>query len=169
LEITLEDYHESRKLYGQTSNMNFENFKKKDLGNNDIDDYENKEGDIKENKKSNQNNKQQPNQQMNTNQSKDKGKANTQNREEKINYLKKVLNDFIKDKEIDNFFETTMQSYNYTEKENELINKTIANIKDLVVKKKISVLISILFSKDKEKWYTSLQIKDPKEENETHF
>jgi len=29
LEITLEDYHESRKLYGQTSNMNFENFKKK--------------------------------------------------------------------------------------------------------------------------------------------
>jgi len=168
LEITLEDYHESRKLYGQTSNMNFENFKKKDLGNNDIDDYENKEGDIKENKKSNQNNKQQPNQQMNTNQSKDKGKANTQNREEKINYLKKVLNDFIKDKEIDNFFETTMQSYNYTEKENELINKTIANIKDLVVKK-ISVLISILFSKDKEKWYTSLQIKDPKEENETHF
>lgn len=61
-----------------------------------------------------------------------------------------------------------MESYSYSEKDNEFIDKTIANIKDLVAKKMI-VLINILFNQDKEKWYNSLQIKDPTEEQVSHY
>jgi len=61
-----------------------------------------------------------------------------------------------------------MESYSYSEKENEFIDKTIANIKDLVAKK-MNVLINILFGQEKEKWYTSLQIKDPNEEQTSHY
>ena len=61
-----------------------------------------------------------------------------------------------------------MESYSYSEKENEFIDKTIANIKDLVAKK-MNVLINILFNQDKEKWYNSIQIKDPNEEQVSHY
>jgi hypothetical protein len=61
-----------------------------------------------------------------------------------------------------------MESYSYSEKENEFIDKTIANIKDLVAKK-MNVLINILFNQDKEKWYNSLQIKEPTEEQNSHY
>jgi hypothetical protein len=61
-----------------------------------------------------------------------------------------------------------MESYSYSEKENEFIDKTISNIKDLVAKK-MNVLINILFNQDREKWYNSLQIKDPNEEQTAHY
>jgi len=177
LEITLEDYHESRKLYGQTSNMNFDNFKKNENQSNNnnnemFEDMEMESDYAGANKKIsfakvvNQN---QP-QNVNTNQTnKTNTKLNTNpKREDKIAHFKNAVSDYIRDKELNIFFDRIMESYTYSEKENEFIDKTIGNIKDLVAKK-MNVLITILFNQDKEKWYNSLQIKEPNEEQTTHY
>jgi hypothetical protein len=175
LEITLEDYHESRKLYGQTSNMNFENFKNKNESNkNNEEMFEDNEmeseytGPKKINfaKAVSQNQAQN----VNTNQSKSgkSGISNNAKREDKINYFKNAVSDYIRDKELNIFFDRIMESYTYSEKENEFIDKTIANIKDLVAKK-MNVLINIIFNQDRDKWFMSLQIKDPNEEQQGHF
>jgi len=170
LEITLEDYHESRKLYGQTSNMNFENFKKNESGKNNEEMFEDNEMESEYTgtgaKKISFAKVQ--NQPIATNQSnKDKNKVPAK-REDKMAYYKNAVSEYIRDKELNIFFDRIMESYTYSEKENEFIDKTIANIKDLVAKK-MNVLINILFNQDKEKWYTSLQIKDPNEEQSGHY
>jgi len=187
LEITLEDYHESRKLYGQTSNMNFDNFKQKNesqqSNNNNNEMFEDLEMEseytgakkisfakvVNNNNQPSNNNQAQNN--VNTNQTnKDKNIkiSNNAKREDKISYFKNIVSDYIRDRELNIFFDRIMESYSYSEKENEFIDKTIANIKDLVAKK-MNVLINILFNQDKEKWYNSLQIKDPNEEQTNHY
>jgi len=176
LEITLEDYHESRKLYGQTSNMNFENFKKNENQTNKNNDemFEDNEMEseytgtgakkISFAKVVNQN---QP--QVTTNQTnKDKKIPNNAKREDKVVHFKNVVSDYIRDKELNIFFDRIMESYSYADKENEFIDKTIANIKDLVAKK-MNILINYIFNQDKDKWFSSLQIKDPNEEQVAHF
>jgi len=185
LEITLEDYHESRKLYGQTSNMNFDNFKQKNenqqSNNNNNEMFEDleMESEYTGAKKisfakvvnNNQANNNQAQNNVNTNQTnKDKNIkiSNNAKREDKITYFKNIVSDYIRDRELNIFFDRIMESYSYSEKENEFIDKTIANIKDLVAKK-MNVLINILFNQDKEKWYNSLQIKDATEEQTNHY
>jgi len=172
LEITLEDYHESRKLYGQTSNMNFDNFKKNETnkGNEEMFEDNEMESEYTGAKRISFAKVQNPQQNVNvnTNQTNKSKVPNNAKREEKIAYYKNAVSDYIRDKELNIFFDRIMESYTYSEKENEFIDKTIANIKDLVAKK-MNVLINILFNQDKEKWYISLQIKDPSEEQVSHY
>jgi hypothetical protein len=112
LEITLEDYHQSRKLYGgNSSNINFEN---KDNNNptsdinkykdeNLFDEFEDESNDLPnkrisfskiDNKDSGKNNNLPKQDVSNKNQP-------TKNNPEKINKLKNIISTYIKEKELD--------------------------------------------------------------------
>ena len=61
-----------------------------------------------------------------------------------------------------------MTSYTSYEKNNEQIQKIMANIKDLV-SKKLNILINILFNKDKYGWISSLKIHEEDIESIKHY
>lgn len=61
-----------------------------------------------------------------------------------------------------------MASYTAYEKNNENIQRLMGNIKDLV-SKKLSILINILFSKDKYGWVSSLKIQEDNSESLKHY
>jgi len=61
-----------------------------------------------------------------------------------------------------------MTSYTTYEKNNENIQKIMANIKDLV-SKKLNILINLLFSKDKNGWINSLKIQEDDMQSLKHY
>ena len=89
--------------------------------------------------------------------------------EVKKNQLKIILGSYIKEKELDIFFEKLLTSYSINEKNKITIEETLSNIKDLV-SKKVNLLIKILFAQDEKGWYNSLKLKeDDKDAKEYYF
>ena len=89
--------------------------------------------------------------------------------EGKKNQLKIILGSYIKEKELDIFFEKLLTSYSINEKNKITIEETLSNIKDLV-SKKVNLLIKILFAEDEKGWYNSLKLKeDDKDAKEYYF
>ena len=88
------------------------------------------------------------------------------NLEEKKSRLKIILSTYIKEKELDIFFEKLLTSYTVQEKDKNNVEEILSNIKDLV-SKKVNLLIKILFSLDEKGWFNSLKLseddKDAKE------
>ena len=128
--------------------------------------------DYHENKLNNYNNKETKNNRINIydNSSKKYGEDNYNiNLEEKKNQLKIILGSYIKEKELDIFFEKLLTSYTINEKNKITIEETLSNIKDLV-SKKVNLLIKILFAQDEKGWFNSLKLKpDDKDAKEYYI
>ena len=89
--------------------------------------------------------------------------------EGKKNQLKIILGSYIKEKELDIFFEKLLTSYSINEKNKITIEETLSNIKDLV-SKKVNLLIKILFAQDEKGWFNSLKLKpDDKDAKEYYI
>jgi hypothetical protein len=84
-----------------------------------------------------------------------------------MNKLKNLVCVYIKEKELDTFFDRLISSYTIYEKDNS-IESILSNIKDLVGKKLI-LLINILFNKDKANWFASLKIKEDETQSLNHY
>ena len=81
------------------------------------------------------------------------------NTDEKKSRLKVILSTYIKEKELDIFFEKLLTSYTVNEKSKNNVEEILANIKDLV-SKKVNLLIKILFAQDEKGWFNSLKLKE---------
>lgn len=145
LSITLNDYHENKYNNGNTNNFDGKN-KLKNMNNvgggNKLSTYENIQ--------------------------KNYGEANIVNQEEKINRLKIILSTYIKEKELDVFFDKLLTSYMVYEKSKNNVEEIMANIKDLV-SKKVNLLIKILFDGDENGWFKSLKLKDTDKDAKEYF
>ena len=139
--ITLNDYHENK-----NNNQNNNNFdgktKLKGKNNNKLSTYENIQ--------------------------KNYGESNIDNMEEKMSRLKIILSTYIKEKELDVFFDKLLTSYMVYEKSKNNIEEIMANIKDLV-SKKVNLLIKILFDGDEKGWFNSLKLKETDKEAKEYF
>ena len=139
--ITLNDYHENK-----NNNQNNNNFdgktKLKGMNNNKLSTYENIQ--------------------------KNYGESNIDNMEEKMSRLKIILSTYIKEKELDVFFDKLLTSYMVYEKSKNNIEEIMANIKDLV-SKKVNLLIKILFDGDEKGWFNSLKLKETDKEAKEYF
>ena len=139
--ITLNDYHENK-----NNNQNNNNFdgktKLKGMNNNKLSTYENIQ--------------------------KNYGESNIENMEEKMSRLKIILSTYIKEKELDVFFDKLLTSYMVYEKSKNNIEEIMANIKDLV-SKKVNLLIKILFDGDERGWFNSLKLKETDKEAKEYF
>ena len=139
--ITLNDYHENK-----NNNQNNNNFdgktKLKGMNNNKLSTYENIQ--------------------------KNYGESNIENMEEKMSRLKIILSTYIKEKELDVFFDKLLTSYMVYEKSKNNIEEIMANIKDLV-SKKVNLLIKILFDGDEKGWFNSLKLKETDKEAKEYF
>ena len=87
------------------------------------------------------------------------GEQNSENLEEKKTRLKIILSTYIKEKELDIFFEKLLTSYTVHEKSKNNVEDILTNIKELV-SKKVNLLIKILFSQDEKGWFNSLKLKE---------
>ena len=146
LSITLNDYHEN-KFNNNGNNNNFDGKNKlKNMagsgGNNKLSTYENIQ--------------------------KNYGEANISNQEEKISRLKIILSSYIKEKELDVFFDKLLTSYTVYEKSNNNIEEIMTGIKDLV-SKKVNLLIKILFDGDEKAWFNSLKLKETDKDAKEYF
>ena len=144
LEITLNDYHENKVNNG---NNNFEGKNKfknmnNNTGGNKLSTYENIQ--------------------------KNYGEVNVENQEEKISRLKIILSTYIKEKELDVFFDKLLTSYMVYEKSKNNVAEIMSNIKDLV-SKKVNLLIKILFDGDEKGWFNSLKLKETDKEAKEYF
>ena len=144
LEITLNDYHENKINNG---NNNFEGKNKfkntnNNAGGNKLSTYENIQ--------------------------KNYGDVNIDNQEEKISRLKIILSTYIKEKELDVFFDKLLTSYMVYEKSKNNVAEIMSNIKDLV-SKKVNLLIKILFDGDEKGWFNSLKLKETDKEAKEYF
>ena len=144
LEITLNDYHENKINNG---NNNFEGKNKfkntnNNAGGNKLSTYENIQ--------------------------KNYGEVNIDNQEEKISRLKIILSTYIKEKELDVFFDKLLTSYMVYEKSKNNVAEIMSNIKDLV-SKKVNLLIKILFDGDEKGWFNSLKLKETDKEAKEYF
>ena len=90
------------------------------------------------------------------------------NLEEKKSRLKVILNTYIKEKELDIFFEKLLTSYTVHEKSKNNVEEILANIKDLV-SKKVNLLIKILFSQDEKAWFNSLKLKEDDKDGKEYY
>ncbi len=88
--------------------------------------------------------------------------------EGKKNQLKIILGSYIKEKELDIFFEKLLTSYSINEKNKITIEETLSNIKDLV-SKKVNLLIKILFAEDEKGWYNSLKLKEDDKDAKEYY
>ena len=88
--------------------------------------------------------------------------------ESKKNQLKIILGSYIKEKELDIFFEKLLTSYSINEKNKITIEETLSNIKDLV-SKKVNLLIKILFAQDEKGWYNSLKLKEDDKDAKEYY
>lgn len=144
--ITLNDYHENK--YNNNGNKNFDGKNKlKNMGNTGgksekLSTYENIQ--------------------------KNYGEANITNQEEKISRLKIILSSYIKEKELDVFFDKLLTSYMVYEKSKNNVEEIMASIKDLV-SKKVNLLIKILFDGDEKAWFNSLKLKETDKEAKEYF
>ena len=139
--ITLNDYHENKNNNGNNNNLDGKT-KLKSMNNNKLSTYKN----IQENY----------------------GPTNIEDQEEKMNILKIILSTYIKEKELDVFFEKLLTSYMVYEKSKNNIEEIMANIKDLV-SKKVNLLIKILFDGDEKGWFNSLKLKETDKEAKEYF
>ena len=145
--ITLNDYHEN-KYNNNNGNKNFDGKNKlKNMGNTGgksekLSTYENIQ--------------------------KNYGEANITNQEEKISRLKIILSSYIKEKELDVFFDKLLTSYMVYEKSKNNVEEIMASIKDLV-SKKVNLLIKILFDGDEKAWFNSLKLKETDKEAKEYF
>ena len=96
------------------------------------------------------------------------GEANITNQEEKISRLKIILSSYIKEKELDVFFDKLLTSYMVYEKSKNNVEEIMASIKDLV-SKKVNLLIKILFDGDEKAWFNSLKLKETDKEAKEYF
>ena len=143
LSITLNDYHENKNNNGfNNNNFDGKNKLKNNINNNKLSTYENIQ--------------------------KNYGETNIENQEEKINRLKIILSTYIKEKELDVFFDKLLTSYMVYEKSKNNVEEIMANIKDLV-SKKVNLLIKILFSQDEKGWFNSLKLKETDKEAKEYF
>ena len=143
LSITLNDYHENKNNNGfNNNNFDGKNKLKNNINNNKLSTYENIQ--------------------------KNYGETNIENQEEKINRLKIILSTYIKEKELDVFFEKLLTSYMVYEKSKNNVEEIMANIKDLV-SKKVNLLIKILFDGDEKGWFNSLKLKETDKEAKEYF
>ena len=127
-----------------------------DYHQNKLNNYNNKE--IKNNKGNNYNNNSNKNGEENYNAI----------IESKKNQLKIILGSYIKEKELDMFFEKLLTSYSINEKNKITIEETLSNIKDLV-SKKVNLLIKILFAEDEQGWYNSLKLKEDDKDAKEYY
>ena len=139
--ITLNDYHENKNNNGNNNNLEGKT-KLKAMNNSKLSTYKN----IQENY----------------------GQTNIEDQEEKMNRLKIILSTYIKEKELDVFFEKLLTSYMVYEKSKNNIEEIMANIKDLV-SKKVNLLIKILFDGDEKGWFNSLKLKETDKEAKEYF
>ena len=102
------------------------------------------------------------------NNNKNQIEQNMINLEEKKNNLKLVLNSFIKEKELDIFFEKLLTSYTVHEKSKNNVEEILASIKDLV-SKKVNLLIKILFDLDEKGWFNSLKLKEDDKDAKEYY
>jgi hypothetical protein len=144
LSITLNDYHENKYNNGNNNNFDGKNKLKNmnNAGGNKLSTYENIQ--------------------------KNYGEVNNINQEEKINRLKIILSTYIKEKELDVFFDKLLTSYMVYEKSKNNVEEIMANIKDLV-SKKVNLLIKILFDGDEKGWFNSLKLKDTDKDAKEYF
>ena len=96
------------------------------------------------------------------------GEANIVNQEEKISRLKIILSTYIKEKELDVFFDKLLTSYMVYEKSKNNVEEVMSNIKDLV-SKKVNLLIKILFDGDEKGWFNSLKLKETDKDAKEYF
>ena len=128
--------------------------------------------DYHQNKLNNYNN----NKEMKNNKGNNYNNINNKNGEEnynaiiegKKNQLKIILGSYIKEKELDIFFEKLLTSYSINEKNKITIEETLSNIKDLV-SKKVNLLIKILFAEDEKGWYNSLKLKEDDKDAKEYY
>ena len=143
LSITLNDYHENKNNNGfNNNNFDGKNKLKNNINNNKLSTYENIQ--------------------------KNYGETNIENQEEKINRLKIILSTYIKEKELDVFFDKLLTSYMVYEKSKNNVEEIMTNIKDLV-SKKVNLLIKILFDGDEKGWFNSLKLKETDKEAKEYF
>ena len=143
LSITLNDYHDN-KFNDNANNNNFDgkNKLKSIAGNKKLLTYEN----IQKNYEV----------------------TNVSNPEDKINKLKIILSTYIKEKELDVFFDKLLTSYTVYEKSNNNIEEIMTGIKDLV-SKKVNLLIKILFEGDEKAWFNSLKLPETDKDAKEYF
>ena len=96
------------------------------------------------------------------------GEQNTNNLQEKISRLKIVLNTYIKEKELDVFFQKLLSLYMVYEKNKNNVEEILASIKDLV-SKKVNLLIKILFDQDEKGWFNSLKLKETDKDGKEYY
>lgn len=82
-----------------------------------------------------------------------------QNETEKKNAIKKILNDYSKEKEIDNYFKKLLNSNPIFDSVTDKMAKSIENVKEMTLKK-ISVIINLIFSQEKKTFLSFLKLKD---------
>ena len=104
----------------------------------------------------------------NDNSQKSYGEQNSENIEEKKSKLKIILNSYIKEKELDIFFEKLLTSYTVHEKSKNNVEEILASIKDLV-SKKVNLLIKILFDQDEKGWFNSLKLKENDKDGKEYY
>ena len=80
-------------------------------------------------------------------------------KEEKIYELKIILNTYIKEKELDNYFQKLLPLYMLYKNAKNNIGEILRGIKDLVLRK-ANLLIKILFDNNEKGWFKSLKLKD---------
>ena len=90
------------------------------------------------------------------------------NIEEKISRLKIILSTYIKEKELDVFFQKLLSLYMVYEKSNNNVEEILASIKDLV-SKKVNLLIKILFDKDEKGWFNSLKLEETDKDGKEYY
>ena len=140
--ITLNDYHENKYNNGNNNNLDGKIKSKNNSGNNKLSTYENIQ--------------------------KNYGQSNNINQEEKITRLKIILSTYIKEKELDVFFDKLLTSYMVYEKSKNNVEEIMASIKDLV-SKKVNLLIKILFDGDEKGWFNSLKLKETDKDAKEYF
>ena len=79
-----------------------------------------------------------------------------------------MINHYIKEKELDIFFEKLLSSYTVYEKDNINVENILNNIKELVGRK-LTLLINIIFNRDQTNWFVSLKIKDEDNQSLKHY
>ena len=87
---------------------------------------------------------------------------------EKKNAIKKILNDYTKEKEIDNYFKKLLNSNPIFDSVNDKMTKSIENVKEMTLKK-ISVIINLVFSQEKKTFLNFLKLKDSDQKGTKNF
>ena len=96
------------------------------------------------------------------------GEQTSKNIEDKISRLKIIIGTYIKEKELDVFFQKLLSLYMVYEKSKNNVEEILASIKDLV-SKKVNLLIKILFEKDEKGWFNSLKLKENDKDGKEYY